>query len=360
MVFLMTAGGPPLLSGITDRYIIGATTTLDVFLYDVFGTTDDLGITSAYSVLMAGIVVLLMLIWYVAREDRIGAVKKYRVICGVTVVIQLLFSGTAGILPAIGYLGGVINRRVLKISAAAHAVWIVYRISTAGFLEGFTPGILPALFTIWFFRESRMKGLQTRSAAGQRDVQLKLRRIPVSSPGPVLRPRLADGLSSGMSVLTGGFMLVASAVIVYFLLWMSFSGVSACFIDGFLPPHAGLGSYAAAIIDENILLYFRNTILVAGITGAVISLISLPAAMYMTSKGRAFTAGFLTFIQAPRNYRRHALPDSTLFDFQQSRHGQLIFSADNYLALPRTAFCAFYNDGLAGKAALRVSGHCNA
>lgn len=57
--FLMTAGGPPMLGGITDRGIIGATTTLEVYLYDLFQGGKDYGLAAAYATVAGALVALL-------------------------------------------------------------------------------------------------------------------------------------------------------------------------------------------------------------------------------------------------------------------------------------------------------------
>jgi multiple sugar transport system permease protein len=54
--FLLTGGGPPLVSGITDRAVLGATTTLEVYLYNVFQGAEDYGLSSAYAA-VAGLAV---------------------------------------------------------------------------------------------------------------------------------------------------------------------------------------------------------------------------------------------------------------------------------------------------------------
>jgi ABC-type sugar transport system permease subunit len=279
LIFLMTSGGPPMMSGITERYVIGSTTTLDLFLYDVFSNTDDLGITSAYSVLMAGIVILLMSIWYITRSRNKDLNRKFRIMSIVTAVLQILFSGIWGLIPALGYLSGLVSRRMLKITVALQLSWILFRIITISFLEGFTPGILPALFMLYYFRSRSMdREIRDYSAIG-------------------FHPRLLNILNSGLTIFTGGFLLISSAAIVYLLLWMSFSGVSACFIDGLIPPHAGIESYISVVRDENIFLYFKNTLIVAGLTGLLIPFISFPAAIFLNNRGKIFAAGFLTFLQ---------------------------------------------------------------
>lgn len=57
--FLMTAGGPPLLSGITDRTIVGATTTLEIYLYDLFQGQDDWGLAAAYATVAGAVLAIL-------------------------------------------------------------------------------------------------------------------------------------------------------------------------------------------------------------------------------------------------------------------------------------------------------------
>ncbi|MDC7228074.1 MAG: ABC transporter permease subunit [Spirochaetales bacterium] len=274
LMFLMTAGGPPLLSGITNRYVIGATTTIDTFLYDVFSNTDDYGISSAYSVMMAAIVILLMLIWRVAGNRKYSLEKKRRLLIFITAALQIIFSWTAGLIPAAVYLAGLKSRRIFKLSIAINAGLIIFNIVTQGFLAGLSPGILPALFTLYYCREKKEY---------------------ISTGG--LNAGFIERLNSSFSTFTVAVLVLSSAAIVYLLFWMSFSGVSACFIDAPLPPYAGLQSYRAIFTEENILIYFRNTILVAGLTGILVPLVCFPAAAWLNSKGRVATAAALTFIQ---------------------------------------------------------------
>ncbi len=59
--FLMTAGGPPLRSGVTDRTVVGATTTLELYLYDLFSGYADSGVVSAYAVVLSVSMALLVI-----------------------------------------------------------------------------------------------------------------------------------------------------------------------------------------------------------------------------------------------------------------------------------------------------------
>jgi ABC-type glycerol-3-phosphate transport system permease component len=58
--FLLTAGGPPMRAGITDSSIVGATTTLEIYLFDMFSSYADRGVMAAYSVLLSTIIWLLV------------------------------------------------------------------------------------------------------------------------------------------------------------------------------------------------------------------------------------------------------------------------------------------------------------
>ncbi len=277
--FLMTAGGPPLLSGITDRFIIGAVTTLDVFIYDIFNTTEDMGISSAYSVMTAGLIILLIAVWYISGSSKKSAAFRFRILSVSTALIQLIFSGLSGGLPALGYLTGLINRKLFYISALIHFIFICIKTAHNGFLSGFDPGIIPAVYTaVWVV-------LQHRRNPENRKTSIQ----------PIIRGLKLP--AAGLSLAASGLIIVSSAVIIYLLLWMSFSGISACFIDGFLPPSPGIESYREAFSEHNIIYYFKNTIIVSALTGVLTPLVCFPAAMYLNSRGKVFTGTVLAAIQ---------------------------------------------------------------
>ncbi len=63
VIFLMTQGGPPLLFGFTEKNIVGATTTLELYLYDILIKTRDTGISSALSFIVLVILIIFALTW---------------------------------------------------------------------------------------------------------------------------------------------------------------------------------------------------------------------------------------------------------------------------------------------------------
>ena len=278
LFFLMTDGGPPLLSGITERFVIGATTTIDTFLFDVFSNTDDYGISSAFAVIMAVIVIMLMFIWFISRNKGYSAVKKYRLLVIITAALQVIFSLKAGVIPAVLYLTGLINRRFFYAAAAVHATLIIAGTAGSGFLEGFSPGIFIALFVLLYSR-SLFKPAE------------------YLSPLSYTNGRLLNLLHRALSAAALFIIPATALIIVYFLIWMSLSGVSACYIDGLLPPHPGFNSFRSVFVEENIMLYFRNTLIVAGITGLLTPAVCFPAALWLNNRSRGTTIAALTLIQ---------------------------------------------------------------
>jgi ABC-type sugar transport system permease subunit len=191
--FLMTAGGPPFLAGITRKNIVGATTTLEIFLYDAFRAQNDLGVPSAYSVVVGVLVLALVSLWFFLRK-RIGLREKR-------------------IKP--GYFG-----------IGAEIPW---KIAT---------GIVPAL------------------------------------------------------------CVLSALAVIYAVLWLSFSSLSAVYIDSAIPRFISSTSYRSIIRDESIFRYFFNTFIVSALTAILIPVVILPAAWKLTRVQPSRSVKMLAFIEA--------------------------------------------------------------
>jgi len=131
--FLMTAGGPPFRAGITERHIVGATTTLEIFLYDAFRDLDDYGIPAAYATAVACIVVIATACWLRLRRRA--------------------DDGRASIGGKAPGAGADIAWRVTKLGASALAVlsaalvlyataWLSLSDLSAVYIDGFLPRFL--------------------------------------------------------------------------------------------------------------------------------------------------------------------------------------------------------------------------
>ncbi|MBN2050444.1 MAG: ABC transporter permease subunit [Spirochaetales bacterium] len=267
LVFLMTAGGPPLLSGITDTYVVGATTTTGMYLYDLFNGTDDFGIPAAYSVIVAAVVLGIMSLWLMMRSGK----KHYRKMKILTLIVQLLFGGLPGLPWAAGYALSLKKDALFPLLVLLQVLRVPGGLFFQNFFEAFQPALIPALFALYLRKRSEM---------------------------PIGKIRDLKGLPWKFSAgFVTGFFVLASLLVLYLLLWMSFSAVDAVHFDSLFPEYLSGFSYRRIFAEEGILRYFLNTLLVSGITGLIIPCIAFPAASFLSSAGKKFSGGFLTFIQ---------------------------------------------------------------
>ena len=268
VVFLMTAGGPPLLTGITERYIVGATTTLNLFLYDLFLSAEDFGVTSAFSVLTALAVLGATLFYLLARHPEEGKSRRLRLILLLLAAVQLIGGGPTAP-AALIYLAVLIRpRRLLPWGILLHGVLSAYRLATLGYPAGIEPALIPGLLLLL-------------SLVGQGG-SVSIRRPP---PWTLIeRPVLA--------LLVGSGLAAAGA-----LLWLSFSGLDAVAFRTLLPPHPGLRAYRLALFEEGIPRYFLNSFTVAAGTALLLPLITFPAARAVAAMSERSGGGILAGLQ---------------------------------------------------------------
>lgn len=267
VIYLMTAGGPPLISGITERHIVGATTTLEVFLYEVFTTTDDFGVPAAYAVVMAVVVVIIMIVWFIVQ----GSHGNYRKVKVVTAAVQIAFGGPLGVLWAAGYVASLKKDVFFLLTTAGLVAVTAVQSVRLGFLNAFHPGVAIALFCLY----------------------LRFRRRDIS-----VRPvRFERWIWRFSAASVSAAMVVSSVAVLYLLVWMSLSRVSACYVDSWLPSFSTLSNFAKVVIDERIFHYFRNTLIVSVASGILIPVFTFPAAVLLVQATRRFSGSFLTFIQ---------------------------------------------------------------
>lgn len=172
VILVMTRGGPPLRAGVTESGIVGATTTLEVYLYELFARTPDLGVAAAGALLVAAL--------------------------GVSVLgAYLLFDRPGGHPP----------------------------------------------------RASR-------------------RGMPRGSP-------LLWGIGSRVAL---ALAVASSALVLFSLLRLSFSGLSAVFFDTLVPRYPTARAYRAVLLEEGLLRSLANTLIVALPVALAVPAVTLPAA----------------------------------------------------------------------------------
>ncbi len=104
-IFLMTAGGPAIVSGFGNQSIVGATTVLGMLMYDKFSITQNYGVLGAYSVAIGIIMLLLVAIGWNYRLS-----KKNRNLILAIIFAHAIFdvwgigSGIFGVIPILFYL----------------------------------------------------------------------------------------------------------------------------------------------------------------------------------------------------------------------------------------------------------------
>jgi len=276
LVFLMTSGGPPLVSGITDRHIIGATTTLGVFLYELFLQRGDLGLNAAYALVMAAALLYLMLYW--------GGVKKganWRFFIVLTLLTQLPGGGISGLITAAALVVVLIKPRFFPAVAALRGGQILFAVAAEGFLRGFHPGAVTLLIII--------------------PVLYRRKRKNSTLLGPALDHHLSrihgGRLIEGGSRLLALVYAAATAAVLFLLVWMSLSRISACYIDSLIPPLATVKNFFLLFSEEGMGRTFLNTLVLAGITALALPFIAFPGAVYLVNRGKKATLLFLGALQ---------------------------------------------------------------
>jgi len=232
--FLMTAGGPPLRSGITEHTVVGATTTLELYLYDLFSGYADSGIVSAYAVSLSLVVGLVVAGGFALR----GVLKS----------------------------GSPLTRRQpgLAISSDAHS-------------SPPSPDWLPA-------------SAATEPAA--RRSRRSPRRIG-HVPG-----KAADTILVASSWLVIALLSAAAVVLAYCIVWMAFSDLSIAFIDSIVPRFFTAGNFGKAFFDDGLWRALANTLYVSALTAFLIGVMAFPAATWLADRPRAKAATFFVLLQA--------------------------------------------------------------
>jgi len=280
VVFLMTAGGPPLLQGITERYIIGATTTLSIFLYDLFTASSDYGVSSAFSVLLSLVVITATLIYLIGRSHNSRSSK--RLLLALPLAVQLLTGGHLAFPVAVAYLWVLWRPFGLSWVIVFHTLAMGVLLVFKGFPAGLQPALAVSL-AVWLAARRR-GGLGGARKFGQTGLAGRFgSRRTGAWKAAVWR--------SSQMVLPAA-MMVSAATMVLALLWLSFSGVDAVTFDSLLPPAPGLRAYRLAFGTEQVMRYFYNSFLVALATALLLPFIAFPAA-WVIARGRGRTGAII-------------------------------------------------------------------
>lgn len=274
LVYLMTSGGPPLVSGITERNIIGATTTLGIFLYEIFGETSDFGISSAYAVFLMGFVILVLFFWLFAK----GKLKNRKIPLLLAAIAQPLLSGWIGFIFGALFCLALFRKKIFLWVFILQIITTILLVILHGFLEGFQAGLLVSLLMVFLLNRDRRPG---KTIFGLQ----KHKRFPeagITRPLPFLLPL---------------FFIFSSAVLFFFLVLLSISEGNVLTFGGLLSRINGTGNYLELFAETGLHRFFLNTILLSGIAAFVTPVICFPAAAYLVRKGKKAVVLFLLAVQ---------------------------------------------------------------
>ena len=295
LIYLLTDGGVPLINGITEHYVIGSTTTLGVFLYNLFTGMNSYGLTASYAVMMAVIVIVVMGFWVLSRFTDDG--KRIRMMKTYLIVLVLLHgiwgpqspmggSGLVTVIMCMGLLASFRLPRLFPIICAIFLGNVIIQVAAGGFLEGFSPlapAVLFVLLQTVSIRDKKKRVLCTpHRSQWQKTVHEKIVRHTEGC---------ADFLYRTASWTAMAFVVISSTIIVYYLVWLSISPINACYIGSLFPRGATFDAYRALFGTEQIMRYFGNTTILAMGTALLMPLVVIPAAWYFAGmeKRRADT-----------------------------------------------------------------------
>jgi ABC-type glycerol-3-phosphate transport system permease component len=173
-------------------------------------------------------------------------------------------------------------RRIAHMAGIAVVAFVGLETATAGILSGFQPAIVPALGLALGLRR-RSESRSERPAAtgtGLRYYGALRERLVSFRPGR--RRGSADLHVAGMLWRIGQgtaalLYAVAVGIFLYLLLWISFSQVDSVFVDSVLPRFFGFGNYVALFDGGGFLRALGNSVMLAGSTALVATMISFMA-----------------------------------------------------------------------------------
>lgn len=297
MMYMLTAGGPPLVAGITDNFIVGATSTIGIFLYQTFSGFNDYGITAVFGIMLAVGVGLIMLFWIILR---IKSTEKRR-------LLAMLFSMALHLvwfrsiywftIPAVVVviLGSrkyqflrVHLRQFLTLLCLIELADILLTLRSEHLFTACNP---PLLFTLFLLLLAPRTPKESLYKPIVRMLQRHLRFSPtVSANLPGFFYRLLQEITTWLFILS-------SLCIVYLLFWLSFSEGNVCSFTGFIPPFPSAEAYGRIFSEFQLHRALLNTLLIALPTAILLPFVVVPGAYALSRMPRKHSDRWLASLQ---------------------------------------------------------------
>jgi len=263
LLALMTAGGPPIPEGFTERSIIGATTTIGIFIYDIFKGIEDTGVVFAGSAVVSAIVLSVTMLWIFSLREK----KNLKTMVLIVSLLHICFSGRQGLVFGPLYILSLFLPNMLRYIVFSDLFVMITLTFKNGFLESFNFATIVALL-----------------------VYLTMRKEIT----PVLKGNLLKVMLKPFALFLVLIQLFLSVLPIWNVLWISFSKINTVLMDSFIPHPFTLEKFIKIVRDENIPRYFLNTLVVSSITALLVPLIAFPAS-YTLSRSRRRNV-FLVFL----------------------------------------------------------------
>lgn len=283
MMYMLTAGGPPLVAGITENFIVGATSTVGIFLYQIFQGINDFGITAVFGVFLTCGVAVIMLLWAALRVNNRR--KRLILIIFYSMLIHIVWFRPiyAFLLPSVllVFLGAeklswvFVNRKILiSILFIVELVGMIVEIQVSGILQGFSPPILLSMLVLLTIPSPKMQVRHKLHTFFRTVGNTSL----VSERFAVFFQKSGNLIFQSLQSLTTLFMGISSVLIVYMLIWLSFSRSNVCSFTGFFPSFPSAAAYADIFTEYHFGRAIKNTLLIALSTAVIMPFFAVPGA----------------------------------------------------------------------------------
>ncbi len=271
--FLMTNGGPSMTSGFGEKSIVGATTSVGVFIYNEFYSTRNYGIVAAYSTIVGIVMLVLIAIGWNYRFHR----RKNLLIVS-TIVAHAFFdlwgvgSGTFGIVPILFYGVSLAffskrSRNFKKFFAIGASIDLIYM-----FLEMGEYGIksvsLSAIISLIVALTLSFEG----------KIHVSLFKIP-------------DSFWKSAKIAWLSFWSTTVFLPLWSVLFMAFSKENIIPIDSLFPVNITLANFSNIFCSYGFLNALKNTLIISAIAISTVFLTVFPATWAAVDSKKAISLG---------------------------------------------------------------------
>ena len=271
--FLMTGGGPSVVSGFGEKSIVGATTSIGMFIYNKFYSTRNYGVVAAYSVIVGVVMLILLTIGWNYRFHR----RKNLLIVS-TMIAHAFFdlwgvgSGIFGIVPIFFYGTSLIffskrSRNFKKFFAIGASIDLIYML-----LEMTKYGInavsLSAVISVVVALTLSFEG----------KIHVSLVKIPTS-------------FWKGAKIIWISFWSIAVFLPLWGVLFMAFSKENIIPIDRLFPISITLANFSTIFYDYGFLNALKNTLIISAIAIGTVLLTVFPATWAAVDSKKAIRLG---------------------------------------------------------------------